>query len=244
LATRELPGVGRRHRSTSLYLRKAKPLAKHILPAGACFPRTRLFTISPAMQLTLFDAADALRRKLKNTVSLRRSTMPNDGRKRCAHSALMRGLKDPFACTVLVARQRRVKLTSNFHSSAGRRAGLLRVRNHGDEWLARQQGRCGQTGMLSLLPTTGMSRASIPHVNISSTLCRHILTQYPRCVFSQLAASRGKCSGCGKDGANTSRLNRSKLKKGEWYCLPCSKREVRISRFFFLSLSLFAQATS
>ena len=28
-----------------------------------------------------------------------------------AHSALMRGLKDPFACTVLVARQRRVKLT-------------------------------------------------------------------------------------------------------------------------------------
>ena len=217
---------------------------KAYIPRRCVFPRTRLFTISPAMQLTLFDAADALRRKLKNTVSLRRSTMPNDGRKRCAHSALMRGLKDPFACTVLVARQRRVKLTSNFHSSAGRRAGLLRVRNHGDEWLARQQGRCGQTGMLSLLPTTGMSRASIPHVNISSTLCRHILTQYPRCVFSQLAASRGKCSGCGKDGANTSRLNRSKLKKGEWYCLPCSKREVRISRFFFLSLSLFAQATS
>ena len=111
LATRELPGVGRRHRSTSLYLRKAKPLAKHILPAGACFPRARLFTISPAMQLTLFDAADALRRKLKNTVSLRRSAMPNDGYKRCAHSALMRGLKDPCAYTVIVARQRRVKLT-------------------------------------------------------------------------------------------------------------------------------------
>ena len=82
------------------------------------------------------------------------------------------------------------------------------------------------------------------HASIFQILYRHILTQYPRCVFSQLAASRGKCSGCGKDGANTSRLNRSKLKKGEWYCLPCSKWEVRISRFFFLSLSLFAQATS
>ena len=70
------------------------------------------------------------------------------------------------------------------------------------------------------------------------SLCRHILTQYPRCSFSQLAASRGKCSGCGKDGANTSRLNRSKLKKNAWYCMPCIFQEVRISGFSFLFLSL------
>jgi len=104
--------------------------------------------------------------------------------------------------------------------------------------VVRQQGRCGQTGLPGLLQATGMPRASIPHVNISSTLCRHILTQYPRCVFSQLAASRGKCSGCGKDGANTSRLNRSKLKKNAWYCMPCIFQEVRISGFSFLFLSL------
>jgi hypothetical protein len=61
--------------------------------------------------------------------------------KKGALSALMRGVHDPFAFTVLVARQRRVKLTSNFHSSAGRCAGLLRVRNHGDESVVRQQGR-------------------------------------------------------------------------------------------------------
>ena len=99
--------------------------------------------------------------------------------------------------------------------------------------MVRQQGRCGQTGLPGLLQATGMPRASIPHVNISSTLCRHILTQYPRCVFSQLAASRGKCSGCGTDGANTSNLTRSKLKKHAWYCEPCIYREVRISGFFF-----------
>jgi hypothetical protein len=58
-----------------------------------------------------------------------------------AHSALMRGVQDPFAYTVLFARQRLVKLTSNFHSSAGRRAGLLRVQNDGDESVVRQEGR-------------------------------------------------------------------------------------------------------
>ena len=76
------------------------------------------------------------------------------------------------------------------------------------------------------------------HASIFQILYRHILTQYPRCVFSQLAASRGKCSGCGKDGANTSHLSMSKLKKDEWYCQPCIMREVRISGFFILSLSL------
>ena len=45
LATRGSPGVGRWHRATSIYLRKAKPLAMHIFPAGACFPCPRLFTI-------------------------------------------------------------------------------------------------------------------------------------------------------------------------------------------------------
>ena len=61
------------------------------------------------------------------------------------------------------------------------------------------------------------------------SLSRHILTQYPRCVFSQLAASKGKCSGCGKDGANTSEMRRSKLEKDVWYCMPCGYKEVRIS---------------
>ena len=76
------------------------------------------------------------------------------------------------------------------------------------------------------------------HASIFQILYRHILTQYPRCVFSQLAASRGKCSGCGKDGANTSHLSMSKLKKEAWYCQPFSTREVRISGLFSLSLSL------
>ena len=99
--------------------------------------------------------------------------------------------------------------------------------------MVRQQGRCGQTGLPGLLQATGMPRASIPHVNISSTLCRHILTQYPRCVFSQLAASKGKCSGCGKDGANSSEMRKSKLNNDEWYCTPCIFQEMRISGFFF-----------
>jgi len=33
-------------------------------------------------------------------------------------------------------------------------------------------------------------------------------------------------------------LIKSKLKKDEWYCMPCSVQEVRISGFFILSLSL------
>ena len=56
--------------------------SQSIIPAGACFPRTRLFTISPAncqsgvTDKTLFAPGDA---NLNNTVSLRRSAMPNDG---------------------------------------------------------------------------------------------------------------------------------------------------------------------
>ena len=33
-------------------------------------------------------------------------------------------------------------------------------------------------------------------------------------------------------------MTRSKLKKDAWYCKPCSYKEVRISGFFILSLSL------
>ena len=103
--------------------------------------------------------------------------------------------------------------------------------------MVRQQGRCRQTGLPGLLQTTGTSRASIQGFNISSSLYRHILTQYPRCSFSQLAASCGKCFECGTDGANTSQLVRSKLQKGAWYCGPCSKREVHNFCFFSLFLS-------
>ena len=80
------------------------------------------------------------------------------------------------------------------------------------------------------------------HASIFQILYRHILTQYPRCVFSQLAASRGKCSGCSKDGANTSEMRRSKPKKHTWYCMQCSYKEVSISRFFFFSLCLLKRS--
>ena len=56
--------------------------SQSIIPAGACFPRTRLFTISPAncqsgvTDKTLFAPGDA---SLNNTVSLRRSAMRDDG---------------------------------------------------------------------------------------------------------------------------------------------------------------------
>ena len=145
------------------------------------------------------------------------------------HSSLMRGVQDPFACTVLVARQRRVKLTLEL--SFLRRA---------SRWSApsvkpRRRVRGTPTGTMranwSARFATGdryVTRVD-PTPQYFKSLCRHILTQYPRCSFSQLAASRGKCSGCGKDGANTSRLNRSKLKKDAWYCKPCSYKEVRIS---------------
>ena len=82
LATCGRPGVGRWYRATNIYLRKAKPLAKHMFPRGACFPRTRLFTISTANcqsgvnDKTRFALGDA---NLNNTVSLRRSMEPNDG---------------------------------------------------------------------------------------------------------------------------------------------------------------------
>jgi hypothetical protein len=46
-------------------MRKAKLFAKHMFPAGACFPRTRLFTISPAKAACADKTLFALRRKLK-----------------------------------------------------------------------------------------------------------------------------------------------------------------------------------
>ena len=78
LATRERTCVGRCHRATSLHLRKAKLFDKHMFPAGACFHRTRLlrFLLPKLRVLTkLFSLFDAQ----SGTVSLRRSTMPNDG---------------------------------------------------------------------------------------------------------------------------------------------------------------------
>jgi hypothetical protein len=49
--------------------------------------------------------------------------------------------------------------------------------------VVRQQGRCGQTGLRRLLQPTGMSSASTPRVNISSSLCRHNLTPIPAVLF-------------------------------------------------------------
>ena len=45
------------------------------------------------------------------------------------------------------------------------------------------------------------------------------------CYRRKLAASRGNCFECGKDGGNTSATHRSKLKKNSWLCQPCIKHE-------------------
>ena len=79
LATRDRPDVGRWHRATSLYLRKAKLFAVNMFPAGACFPCLRFLLPKLRVLTKLFSLFEA---NLKITVSLRRSktkTMPNDG---------------------------------------------------------------------------------------------------------------------------------------------------------------------
>ena len=45
------------------------------------------------------------------------------------------------------------------------------------------------------------------------------------CYLRQLAATRGKCCKCGKDGKDTSGMIKSKHKEGEWICCRCAKRE-------------------
>ena len=117
---------------------------KAYVPRRCVLPLSWLFTISPAILRRESSAADntlfALRRKLKKY-----SESPKVyGTERWIKKVRLRidaRSQRPIRLTALVARQRRVKLTSNFHSSAGRRAGLLRVRNHGDESVVRQQGR-------------------------------------------------------------------------------------------------------
>ena len=155
------------------------------------------------------------------------------------HSSLMRGVQDPFACTVLVARQRRVKLTLELS--------FLRRASRWSAPSAKPRRRvCGTpTGTMrrnwSAIFATGdryVTRVDLRRQYFINLCVVTTLPQYPRCSFSQLAASRGKCSGCSKDGGNTSEMQRSKLNNDEWYCQPCSRREVRISGFFFLSLSL------
>ena len=81
-ATRGRPDVGRWYRATSLYLRKAKLFAKHMFPAGACSPRTRLFTISPAKAACADQTLFALRSKLKThseSPKVYNFMEPNDG---------------------------------------------------------------------------------------------------------------------------------------------------------------------
>ena len=155
-----------------------------------------------------------------------------------AHSSLMRGVQDPFACTVLVARQRRVKLTLELS--------FLRRASRWSAPSAKPRTRvCGTpTGTMrrnrSAIFATGdryVTRVDLRRQYLINLCVVTTLPQYPWCSFSQLAASRGKCSGCSKDGGNTSEMQSSKLNNDEWYCQPCSKREVRISGFFF-SLSL------
>ena len=145
LATRERPGVGRWHRATSLSIpAEGEAFRKAYVPRRCVLPLSWLFTISPAILRRESSAADntlfALRRKLKKY-----SESPKVyGTERWIKKVRLRidaRSQRPIRLTALVARQRRVKLTSNFHSSAGRRAGLLRVRNHGDESVVRQQGR-------------------------------------------------------------------------------------------------------
>ena len=155
-----------------------------------------------------------------------------------AHSALMRGVLDPFANTVLVARQRRVKLTLELS--------FLRRASRWSAPSAKRRRRVAGApiGTIRTYRYAAFATSDRYVTRVDSTrqyfisLSRHILTQYPWCSFSQLDASKGKCFGCGKDGANTSLMLRSKLKKDAWYCQLCIMREVHISRFFILSLSL------
>ena len=150
----------------------------------------------------------------------------------------MRGLKDSFACIVLVARQRRVKLTLELS--------FLRRASRWSAPSAKPRRRVSgtPTGTIRTNRSARFATCDRYVTRVDPTrhyfiyLCRHILTHYLWCSFSQLAASRGKCSGCGTDGRNTSALLRSKLKNGAWYCGPCSKREVHNFCFFSLFLSL------
>jgi hypothetical protein len=50
------------------------------------------------------------------------------------------------------------------------------------------------------------------------------------CYFRQLAARRGTCDCCGKEGTHASAMRRSKLKKDAWLCTPCSHREAPADR--------------
>ena len=142
------------------------------------------------------------------------------------------------AYSVLVSRQRRVKLALELS--------FLRRASRWSAPSAKRRRRVAGApiGTIRTYRYAAFATSDRYVTRVDSTrqyfisLSRHILTQYPRCSFSQLAAIRGKCSGCGKDGRNTSRLIESKLKKDEWYCQPCIMREVRISGFFILSLSL------
>jgi hypothetical protein len=45
------------------------------------------------------------------------------------------------------------------------------------------------------------------------------------CYKRQLAATRGKCCKCGKDGKDTSGMRKSKHNEGEWICVRCASRE-------------------
>ena len=46
------------------------------------------------------------------------------------------------------------------------------------------------------------------------------------CYNRQLAATRGKCCKCGKDGKDTSGMQKSKHNEGEWICDRCAHREL------------------
>jgi len=46
------------------------------------------------------------------------------------------------------------------------------------------------------------------------------------CYNRQLAATRGKCCKCGKDGKDTSGMHKSKHNEGEWICDRCAHREL------------------
>ena len=159
-----------------------------------------------------------------------------------AHTSLMRGVQDPFACTVLVARQRRVKLTLELS--------FLRRASRWSAPSAKPRRRVSgtPTGTIRTNRSARFATCDRYVTRVDPTrhyfiyLCRHILTHYLWCSFSQLAASRGKCSGCSKDGANTSEMRRSKPKKHTWYCMQCSYKEVSISRFFFFSLCLLKRS--
>ena len=83
-----------------------------------------------------------------------------------------------------------------------------------------------------------MSRASIPKRHYFNIFVSHPDPNTRGALFHSSLPAMASAPVAVRMGKIQSALNRSKLKKDKWYCMSCIKREMRISGFFILSLSL------